>query len=252
MSSVLSLRGGTVEVAGVTDRGTVREENQDVWRLVAGTDGSEQFTLILADGMGGHAGGLESAQAAVGEAVAAIRASAAPASALPDFVSAASRGVAGVRQAIGGGPGTTLVLAVISTHEARIAHVGDSRAYLIRSGRARLLTADHTWAAEEVAAGRMSEAEARHHPRRNMITRAVLGDPVAPDVVGVALHEGDVIVLCSDGLWEPLDDATIAKLFSESEPPATLVERACDAALAAGSRDNVTLVAARVLVVGDR
>ncbi|MFN2568952.1 MAG: PP2C family serine/threonine-protein phosphatase [Candidatus Dormibacteria bacterium] len=246
-----AIGGGRVEIAGLTDRGTVREQNQDVWTNVDGPEGAAECVLLLADGMGGHRGGLEAAQAAVEGAVGAVRASAHPAEALPDIVSAAVRGVDAVRRSIGGEPGTTLVIAVVAMDQAWIAHVGDSRAYLIRDGHARLLTRDHSWAGEEVAAGRLSEAEARHHPRRNMITRAVLGDPVNPDLLRVDVETGDTVLLCSDGLWEPLDDSSIATLLAGDGPLETALAAACDAALAAGSRDNVTLVAARWLSASD-
>ena len=147
--------GQPLEIAGITDRGPVRTQNQDVWdaRIVAG---GRSAVLALADGMGGHKGGLESAEAAVTAAMAVLSefepAGDAPAT-LRRAVAAANDGVARARESIGGNPGTTLVLAVIDGAHASVANVGDSRGYLISGGIAQQLTDDHSWAAGQVRLG---------------------------------------------------------------------------------------------------
>ena len=239
---------GGVEVAGATDRGTVREENQDAWdaHVANGRVGARpRVALILADGMGGHAGGRESAEAAVEAASARLNEPGAAEPILEAAVHDATAAVSGVRDLIGGDPGTTLVLAVVEDGEASVANVGDSRGYLISNGTARQLTADHSWVGEEVRAGRLSPDDARHHSRRNIITRAVMGEPVEPDIVRTALRPGDTLLLCSDGIWEPLSDAMIADLLTGGGPLIRDLERLCEAALDAGGRDNVTAVAVR-------
>jgi protein phosphatase len=148
---------------------------------------------------------------------------------------------------MGGNPGTTLVLAVLMGSQAVVANVGDSRAYRIRGGEARPLTQDHSWVGDEVRAGRLGPQEVRHHPRRNMITRAVMGDPIRADHFPVQLLPNDVLMLCSDGLWEPLEDASLGDFFAADAPLERILEWICDAALAAGGTDNVTVVAARWL-----
>ena len=240
-SVAAGLRG--IEAAGATDSGTVREENQDVWdaQLVGDT-----VTLLIADGMGGHAGGRESAEAAVQAARAHLQEPGPPRETLEGAVHDANAAVAGVRDLIGGDPGTTLVLAIVGSDRAYIANVGDSRAYLVRSGEAQAVTDDHSWVGEETRAGRLSSAEGRHHPRRNIITRAVMGLPVAPDLFEISVQRGDTIVLCTDGVWEPLSDAQIAELVTDAGPLVRDLERLCEAALDAGGRDNVTAVAARI------
>jgi len=239
---------GRLEIAGITDRGTVRTQNQDVWEARLLPDGASAV-LALGDGMGGHSGGLEAADAAVTAAIDVLAGGGtgdAPAL-LRRAVGAANHAVAGVRQTIGGNPGTTLVLAVVTGAHASVANVGDSRGYLIRGTVATQVTEDHSWAASQVRAGALSSDEARHHPRRNLIERAVLGDAVAADVFEIDTLPGDVLLLCSDGLWEPLADVALAALIAAPDPLGVALTRACDAAIAGGGTDNVTIVAARWL-----
>jgi protein phosphatase len=136
---------------------------------------------------------------------------------------------------------------VLQGPQAVVANVGDSRAYRIRGGAARPLTEDHSWVGEEVRGGRLQPDQARHHPRRNMITRAVMGEPIRADQFPVQLQANDVLLLCSDGLWEPLDDASIGDFFAADAPLERILDWLCDAALGAGGTDNVTAVAARWL-----
>ena len=243
VSRAVEIDVGGLEVAGATDRGTVRTENQDAWDAGPRAKG---VVLALADGMGGHVGGRESAEAAIEAAMHSLAADWPPDRALTAAVHDASAAVAGVRDLIGGDPGTTLVLACIEDDHAVIANVGDSRAYLIRGGTAQQLTNDHSWVGDELRAGRLNANEARHHPRRNTITRAVMGDPVEPEIFDVPLRPGDAVLLCSDGVWEPLTDEMLGELLTVDGPLARTLERLCEAALDAGGRDNVTAAAARV------
>ena len=240
---------GVLEIAGISDRGPVRTQNQDVWEAEAGPDGSTAV-LALADGMGGHKGGLESAAAAVQGAMSVLTDSGPakdPAATLRRAVARANESVAEVRDDIGGNPGTTLVLAIIRGTHASIANVGDSRAYLIHGTAVTQVTDDHSWAAGQVRAGALDAEEARHHPKRNLIERAVMGDPVDADVFEVDAQAGDVLLLCSDGLWEPLADSALAAVIASPDALGVALTRACDAALAGGGTDNVTMVAARWL-----
>jgi PPM family protein phosphatase len=241
--------GGALEIAGISDRGPVRTQNQDVWDGQMGPDGTTAV-LALADGMGGHKGGLESAEAAVRGAMSVLTASGPDADAadvLRRAVARAGDAVAGVRSEIGGNPGTTLVLAIVTATHASIANVGDSRAYLIRGNAVTQVTDDHSWAAGQVRAGALAAEEARHHPKRNLIERAVMGDPVEVDVFEVDAQAGDVLLLCTDGLWEPLADSALGAVIASPDPLGVALTRACDAALAGGGTDNVTMVAARWL-----
>lgn len=251
-----------LEVAGVTDRGTVRTENQDAWDAVVRVpddsgeaDGAERagtrVAIVVADGMGGHAGGREAAEAAVEAAIAALREAGPPRELVEAAVHDANAAVSGIRELIGGDPGTTLVVAVVEDGRAHIGNVGDSRAYLVRGGRSEPLTSDHSWVGDEVRAGRLGAEEARHHPRRNIITRAVMGAPVEAEISHVGVEKDDTLLLCTDGVWEPLSDDDIAQLVSDAGPLVRDLERLCEAALDAGGRDNVTAVAVRVRRSGD-
>jgi protein phosphatase len=263
--------------AGATDCGPKRRENQDAFRLVA-LDGAG-LGLILADGMGGQSGGREAAEAAVAGAADRLGAPGGGAAGhfgapvagaagqlgapvagaadrlgapgggdgrLREVIAVANAAVAQVRLQLGGNPGTTMVVAVIEAGRLTLAHAGDSRAYLLRDGEATQLTADHSVTGERVRAGTLDAETARHDPRRNYVTRALLGDPVEPDVAELALISGDVVVLCTDGLWEPLTDGQIDGLAGGDAAPAEGARRLVDAALAAGATDNVTAVVARL------
>ena len=147
--------------------------------------------------------------------------------------------------------GTTATVALFSNDRLFVGHVGDTRAYLLRGGALRQLTADHSWVAEEVAAGRMTAAEAQNHPRRNVISR-VLGNGLLLRVDRQAhdLQPQDVVILTSDGLTGLVGDAEIqaAALASRS------LQEACDRLVATansrGGHDNITVLAARVLPDG--
>jgi len=194
--------------------------------------------------MGGHPGGREAATAAL-EGAAQVLVGDDAASRLQAAVAAANEAVAAVATEIGGTPGTTLVLAVLNGDQATVANIGDSRAYVIDSSSAWAVTEDHSWVAEQVRLGRLAPHEIRQHVRRNVITRAVMGEPVVPDVFTLHLDPGAVLLLCSDGVWEPIDETRIAELMTGDGSLDTRVEQLCRAALAAGGTDNVTAVAVR-------
>jgi serine/threonine protein phosphatase PrpC len=195
--------------------------------------------------MGGLPGGGEAAKAAAVAATAVLAAGDADRDTAVNALLAANRAVGALRTEIGGQPGTTLTIAVVAGRRATFAHAGDSRAYLVRGGAATPLTRDHSWVGDQVRAGALSPGSERHHQRRNVITRAVMGDELEPDVLAIDLAGGDVLMLCSDGFWEPLSDADIAALLETPGPLTAVVGRAAEAALDAGATDNVTLVALR-------
>jgi serine/threonine protein phosphatase PrpC len=132
---------------------------------------------------------------------------------------------------------------------ALVAHVGDSRAYLWREGVLEQITRDHSWVEEQIAAGALSEDEARQHPWRNLVTRALAGaEPPEVDVTPVALERGDRILLCSDGLTTPLTDQTIQETMNRvpKAGPEAICQALVDAANAAGGPDNITVIVVEV------
>jgi protein phosphatase len=235
-----------VEMAAVSDRGAVRAENQDAVELLE-LEGASGCAALLADGMGGHPDGRLAAELATGTAAAVLRGAPDPAAVLPAAVAAANAAIAerAVPDERGRSLGTTLVLAVAGGGRVAVANVGDSRAYLVRGGTAIQVSVDHSWVAEQVRAGLLSEEEALRHPRRSRVTRALLGGPVEPDLYEVSLRPGDVFLLCSDGLWESVPASRIGELLGAGGPLDALVEALVDAALNAGSTDNVSAAALR-------
>jgi PPM family protein phosphatase len=217
----------------------VRRHNED--RSLA-----RPAVLAVADGMGGALAGEVAAQVAV-EAVAGLSA---PVTA-DDVRQALQEANRAIRRMAAEDPdkagmGTTLTTALLAGDRLDVVHVGDSRAYLWRDGELRQLTEDHSVVAELVRRGSLSAEDAENHPHRNVITRALGAEPeVVADTVSEPLRDGDVVLLCSDGLssYVPERDiaAALAAAGSLREAAAALVERAN----AAGGTDNVTVVLAR-------
>jgi protein phosphatase len=234
------------ELAAASDRGPMRAENQDAWDILSLNAGGG-CGLILADGMGGHVSGAAAARAAVDVAAEFVATSKTPTRSLKQAVADANEAVRRLRLSVGGQmSGTTLIVAIVSGHAATLASVGDSRAYLVRDGTASQLTHDHSWVAEQLRAGAITEEQAATSSQRSLLTRALMGDPVEPDVLTAELLPGDVLLLCSDGLWAPLGDEALGHIFAEGGPLRALVNHAVDVALDAGSDDNVTAVACRL------
>jgi protein phosphatase len=147
------------------------------------------------------------------------------------------------------GMGTTVVTAFIRGARAFIGSVGDSRAYLVRGDRIRQLTSDHTFVNEQVRAGTLSDSEARRHPARNILTRAVGSqDEVEIDLVEQELRPGDWLLLCSDGLTTMVEDADILETIrAHPDSPEDGCRALIDLANDRGGEDNVTAVLVRIL-----
>jgi serine/threonine protein phosphatase PrpC len=153
-------------------------------------------------------------------------------------------------------PGTTLVLLAYVREDDRdqwlLANIGDSRAYGLAAGALRLLSHDHSVVQEMIDAGEISEAEARVHPERHVITRSIGAmETSAPDLTLFEVVPGARFLLCSDGVTGELDDDEIARILSESATAALAVEQLIDAAVQAGGHDNVTALVIDVRVQRD-
>jgi protein phosphatase len=146
--------------------------------------------------------------------------------------------------------GTTLVCALVRlSGEVVIANVGDSRAYLVSGGRARLLTTDHSWVVEQVKAGRMSERDAEISPYRHVLSRSLGVMPsVEVDIYSdVRLQPGDALMLCSDGVSTYLGRNDLPRILEESLTSQEAAERLVRLAIGRGGADNATVVVARML-----
>ncbi|MFS8636725.1 MAG: Stp1/IreP family PP2C-type Ser/Thr phosphatase [Gemmatimonadota bacterium] len=236
---------------GITDRGLRRPSNEDVFRV------REDIGLFLvADGMGGHAAGDVAsgiaAEVVERETSRALEAGAAPsAKLLAEAVEAAHRAIVDRSEAEPAlsGMGTTLTAALVEADASllHLAHVGDSRAYLLRDGELRRLTRDHTWVQQQVDTGRLSEAEARIHPGANVLLRALGGnaESVEVDTDQVPLSAGDLLLLCTDGLSGTVDDGDLLAILDRPLPLETIANQLVEAARLRGGPDNITAVLVR-------
>ncbi|MFT2721921.1 PP2C family protein-serine/threonine phosphatase [Deinococcus sp. A31D244] len=196
----------------------------------------------VADGMGGHAAGELAANLAL-DALSQqyLDGRGTPPARLAEAVQSAN--VAVLRHAVGEyvGMGTTLLAALIDRGAALIAHVGDSRAYLLRGGELHRLTEDHSWVAEQVRLGHMTEAEARDHQWRSVVSNALGGEErVRLEMFGLPLRSGDRLLLCSDGLSSVVTDQELLLLLSRPLEPEATARVLVNAANDGGGPDNIT------------
>jgi protein phosphatase len=151
------------------------------------------------------------------------------------------------RDARRAGMGTTLTAAYVGAGEVSFAHVGDSRAYLLRDGELARITEDHSLVEELLRQGRLTEEEAEEHPQRSIITRALGPEPdVEVDTVTLTAAAGDVYLICSDGLTSMVSESAVAEIMREADDITAAADRLVAAALDAGGRDNVTVVLFRL------
>lgn len=225
-----------------SDVGCVRTHNEDSYLV-------QSPLFCVCDGMGGHAAGEVASSLAV-ETIARLAPHEADPARLAAAVEAANAAI--IEAADNGlgkpGMGCTATVAYIEGTSLAIAHVGDSRAYLLHEGTLIRVTHDHSYVEELVDAGEITADEARVHPNRSVITRALGSDPAMyADHFQLNIEEGDRLILCSDGLSSMVPDADIEAIAMQSPTAQLCVDNLVDAALAAGGGDNVTVVVADVV-----
>jgi PPM family protein phosphatase len=224
-----------ITAAAATDIGRVREGNEDAYL-------NDAPLFAVADGMGGHQGGEVASRLALETLEVLFKHGRGT---LADQVREANRAVfeRSGRDAAVAGMGTTLTAAVAEAGRLRLAHVGDSRAYLLRDGELRRLTEDHTLVQRMVERGEISEQEADVHPHRSVLTRALGTEPDVQIDEGVLdAQDGDRILLCSDGLTGMVADDEIERILRDAFEPRDAVRELVRAANAAGGVDNITVV----------
>lgn len=246
----------TVEFAITTDRGVVRTENQDA----AGKFPDGPFDpsypggqlFVVADGMGGHNAGREASALAlqtIGETFLAGTPSADPGASLKHALEAANLRIhdEGLSDPNHRGMGTTCTALLLTGDRSLIAHVGDSRAYAIRDSAIAQLTEDHTRVGELVRAGIITSAQAREHPERSFLNRALGARPtVTVDIVeGPPLTGPCTLVLCSDGLYAHVDDGEILTVVT-AHSPGDAARDLTALAIQRGGLDNITILIIRV------
>jgi protein phosphatase len=262
-----------------TDRGKKRENNEDhfvVARLAKSMqvcksslpdDGTchfsdeEGYLMVVADGMGGAAGGERASALAVGSLERFVlntfkwflhlegREQSVLFEQLRQGLARADHSVVARAQADPSlyGMGTTLTMAYSVGTDLFIAHAGDSRAYVFHDGSLEQITQDHTLVQVLVETGGISAEQAKHDKRRNIVTNVVGGphEGVRAEIHRLLLADGDVLLLCSDGLSDPVGDETIAEVLAQANDPDVACNRLIDLALERGGPDNVTAIVAR-------
>src|SRR5660398_79894 len=232
----------TLRFAARSDVGLVRADNQD--SAFAGP-----HLLVVADGMGGAAGGDIASSLAVGRLAALEGEALGPDESLDHLKAAIAEAHADIVERAHNDPelsglGTTVTAILRSGTSLAMAHIGDSRCYLLREGDFDQVTSDHTFVQHLVDTGRLSQADAENHPKRNLVLR-VLGDIDADVPVDISVREarlGDRWMLCSDGLSGVVSRDTIHQTMLEVEDGADCADALVALALAAGAPDNVTCV----------
>jgi len=243
-------RPQALATASLSDVGRVRQINQDECAEFENAAGAR--LLVLADGMGGHAGGEVASRLAVeaiGESFRQARGAPEPVLRRAFEVANQRIGQRAARDPDLFGMGTTAVALLIEADgSACVAHVGDSRAYRLREGQLERLTDDHSWVFQAVRDGSLSAEDAARHPQRNALLRSLGNEEqVEVDLRRIDIAPGDRLLLCSDGLWGELDESSIAAELAAAGP-APCARRLVELANRAGGSDNVSV---QVVVVGE-
>jgi protein phosphatase len=250
----------TVVSAGTTDVGRKRTHNEDSFLV-----DDELQLYVVADGMGGHAGGGTASRIAVETIDREVRAASKARetafrlrgplqeSPLPEVLrSAVEKACMAIFNAAQDDPqlqgmGTTVIALLLKDNHALFAHVGDSRAYLVRGDLIQQISEDHSLVNEQIKAGMITPEEAKHSRYKNIITRSVgFEEEVQVDVMGLITEPNDVFILCSDGLANMVDDNEMREM-GRGYPIQELPRRFVDLANERGGDDNVTVIAVQVL-----
>jgi len=236
--------------SAVSDRGRKRPSNEDAFGFSV-----EHGVYLVCDGMGGAAAGEIASSLAVDEVMAQLtRPAGTDTAPMPqlaeDAICTGNRAIytRSQRNPKLSGMGTTLVGMVVEERRVWVINVGDSRCYRLRNNKLEQLTHDHSLVEEQVRMGRMTQAEAKRSPFRNVITRALgTQSSVTPDIFAFEAEPADLFLLCSDGLTRELPDPLIESLLSIDERIEVLCTRLVNAANKAGGHDNITCLLVRAV-----
>ncbi|REJ06624.1 serine/threonine-protein phosphatase [Microbacterium bovistercoris] len=230
--------------AGATDQGHRRDTNQDAFL-------ARYPLFVVADGMGGHAGGEIASSRTIARLDAVVESGEVGTQAIEQALGHAVADIAAHPDTTDEGTGTTLTGLFLDRSEDElrwiVLNIGDSRVYLAREGKLAQITTDHSVVQELISSGKLSPEEAEGHPYSNVITRAVgASELLPPDYIAVDVQAGDRFVVCSDGLTKELTDYGILHFLREHTDPGAAVDAMLEAALENGGRDNVTLIVLQV------
>jgi len=243
-----------IECSGLSHIGNVREDNQDAIRLSGETPAADRRLFAIADGMGGYSHGGIASQIALetffetfyGDQASVVSRR------MRRSVDAANLGVFQMAQRLGAvRMGTTLTAVTIVGQQLHVAHVGDSRAYLIRDQRAECITNDHTHVGDMVRMKVIPPDKVRTHAQRSILTKGLgLSLFVQPDITQLAIQDGDRLVLCSDGVWSVIEDQEFALLATGAANMNDFSQNVVDLALERQSDDNLSVVAIHLQQLG--
>lgn len=240
-----------MQTFSITDTGRMRNANQDYVFCEENAIGSFPNLFIVADGMGGHNAGDTASRMCVEEVVSQVEKSTkvTPVGIFEQAVSAANEAVyrASMSDVALDGMGTTIVAAVVLGNTAYIINVGDSRLYAYKD-HLRQVTVDHSLVEEMVQSGKIQKEDMRTHPNKNIITRALgTNSSVKADCFEIEVSEGDVLLLCSDGLSNMLEDDRLEEILQENPDDLKAAgECMVKEANEAGGKDNISVVLVRV------
>lgn len=243
-----------VRAYGATDVGRKRNVNQDSFMVEESPLGILPNCFVVADGMGGHNAGDIASKLVINSFVENMRLSneRTAIQAIESSVKAANEEL--IAKAAGNkeleGMGTTFVLASIdSNNKMLVANIGDSRLYYIRNDSIVQITKDHSYVADLVRKGELKKEEAKYHPRKNLVLRAIsTSNVVSPDFYRVKVENGSYCLLCSDGLSDMLDESEMLKIISEYENISDSVEKMIAVANENGGKDNITIILIKIEV----
>jgi protein phosphatase len=249
---IIGAEGGAgLKAISVTDIGERRRINQDYVACEVHPVGNLPNLFIVADGLGGHNAGDYASRFCVEYFINWIKESSltSPIAMIESAIRETNKALRAkaLEQSELEGMGTTFVVATIYENEMYVANIGDSRLYVISEG-IRQITEDHSLVEVMVRTGELDRDEARRHPNKNIITRALgTSNDVEPDFFEVSLSDGDIILMCSDGLTDMLEDGTIEKIVRENaDDPETAAETLVKKANENGGRDNIAVVIVKV------
>ncbi len=244
-----------MKYAAISDRGMLRAKNEDSCNIVLAADGSPQ-AFIVADGMGGHeAGDVASAMAVqiVSDEVAVLIQNPDNDSSvkelLEDAILKANARIYqySLRKLSGLGTGTTLTAGVLHKEKLTVAHIGDSRFYLLRNGQLQKLTRDHSFVGELVDKGILDAEEAKTHPLRNQITRALGYEAqIEIDFFEIDIYRDDIWLFCTDGLTQKVTSDELLSMLANADDPDKILKNMVALANQRGGEDNITAIVVQV------
>lgn len=244
-----------MEYAAISDKGIIREQNEDFWNIVLDNNGNP-LAFIIADGMGGHKAGDVASRMAV-EIISqeilrgfeSVDSSAATKGFLEKAINYANEEIYkyAMQNLQGSGIGTTLTLGFLQNDKITIAHIGDSRFYLIRDGVIKSMTRDHSFVGELVEKGILDQEEAKYHPLRNQITRALgYEKDIQIDFYNIDVKNGDMFLFCTDGLTVKVSADELLNMLEEEKDLNDILKNMVELANQRGGDDNITAIIVKI------